>query len=175
MNSANKKIRIAVSSCLAGHNVRYDGGNRRNSAVQRLCSKFDCVTLCPESAIGMGTPRPPINIIKIDDSFRARGKTNPLFDVTELLINYADQFVASHQDICGFVFKARSPSCGLDSTPWKDLRDAAGGTTSGIFGNRIKQLLPAIPTIDEIQCANMHELDKFIENVIQYASRLKPG
>ena len=168
-DNSNKTIKIAVSSCLAGHNVRYDGKNRNNNIIHQLCERFDCISLCPESDIGLGTPRPPLDIIRIDNSFRVRGKTNPSFDVTDKLLDYATRIASQHKDICGYIFKSRSPSCGVNSTPWKDTNEKEVGITNGIFSAQIKQLLPSLPTIEETQLINSIELETFIQDVLQYA------
>ena len=54
---------IGISSCLLGHRVRYDGGNKlQSSLVDWLGDEVEFVAICPEVAIGMGTPRPPIQL-----------------------------------------------------------------------------------------------------------------
>lgn len=54
--------RIIVSACLLGHNVRYDGGNKLNPSVKDfllLLEPFEIIPICPETASGMPSPRPP--------------------------------------------------------------------------------------------------------------------
>ena len=68
------KIRIAISACLLGREVRYNGGHKES----RLCSHtlaqhFDFVPLCPEVAIGLGIPREPIRLVGDPQQPRALG------------------------------------------------------------------------------------------------------
>lgn len=168
------KIKIAVSSCLAGHNVRYDGGNKDNPIVHILCKNFDCVYICPESAIGLGIPRPPINIIKTKTGFEARGKTNPQLDITRQLRSYAQKTIAAHGELCGYIFKSRSPSCGVNSTPWKETGNNTEGFTSGIYSAEFQRLNPELPMIEEYQLGQPEILENFIRQVKRY-SRTKYG
>ena len=56
-------IRIAVSGCLLGEEVRYDGGHRRSETVAgALGEAFELVSECPEVGIGLGVPRPKIRL-----------------------------------------------------------------------------------------------------------------
>lgn len=173
MSEQDDKIKIAVSSCLLGHNVRYDGDNKNDSTVQHLCNVFACVAICPESGIDLGTPRPPLKVVKIDNQLKVTGRTNPRFDVTKSLENYASYVINTHQDICGYIFKSRSPSCGYESTPWFDENNKLGGITSGIFNTQVRNLLPSLPVIEESQLGNLFEKQSFIQQVNEYAEKLK--
>ncbi|MDH3690976.1 MAG: DUF523 domain-containing protein, partial [Gammaproteobacteria bacterium] len=56
-------VRIGVSSCLLGQNVRYDGEHKRDSFITNaLTHYFEFVPVCPEVSIGLGVPRPPIQL-----------------------------------------------------------------------------------------------------------------
>lgn len=172
LNNSGKKIRIAVSSCLQGFHVRYDGKNKNNNDILKICEQFDCISICPESETGLGTPRPPLNIIKIDDTFKARGRTNPLFDVTEKLSGHAKNIRSRYPDICGYIFKSRSPSCGVNSAPWQTAYGDEVGITSGIYSAQIKLLLPNLPIVEETQLSDKNNREKFVQAVLQYASEL---
>ena len=170
MNSGSHKIRVGVSSCLLGYDVRYDGKNKKNDNVIKLSDTFDLMAICPEYGIGMGVPRAPINIINVDGKFHARGVANPGYDVTESLQELAEAIIKSHKDLCGYVFKARSPSCGLDSTPWFDTDGNEKGLTSGIFSQQVQMRLPDLPMIEETQLTCGIEIEQFIERVNNYAN-----
>ena len=175
MNTPDKKIRIAVSSCLMGHNVRYDGKDKKNDSICEICARFDCLAVCPEAEIGLGTPRPPLVIVKEEHSFHARGWTNPRFDVTDALERHAQQVITRYPDICGYIFKSRSPSCGVNSTPWQTPTNRETGLTYGIYSAKIKQLAPALPIAEETQLSDASKIDDFVKKVIRYATGLWPG
>lgn len=171
MDIATQTIKIGVSSCLIGNKVRYDGNSKFDKIISNICRTFQCVPVCPEAEIGLGVPRPPLRIIKIDKDFHARGKTNPEFDVTKALEDHASITVKGNEDLCGYIFKARSPSCGISSTPWHDQSLYETGIGSGIFSAKIRSLLPALPVIEEILLADNTKVEIFLKEVIQYAER----
>ena len=173
LNKSGKKIRIAVSSCLQGLRVRYDGTDKNNDDIRKICEQFDCICICPESEVGLGTPRPPLNLIRINNVFKARGRTNPAFDVTEKLTRQAQNVLTRYPDICGYIFKSRSPSCGVDSTPWKSSSGEEFGVTSGIFSAEIKLLLPNLPVAEETQLSDVNNREVFVQAVLRYASKKK--
>ena len=168
-NHQAKKIQIAVSSCLLGHKVRYDGQDRKHSHVLKLCEQFHCIAICPEYAIGLGIPRAPINIVQIDSEKRARGVENPKLDVTESLMDYADSIYESIPKLCGYIFKARSPSCGVNSTPFFSETGVELGVASGIYSYGIQQRLPNLPVIEETELKSDEDIQRFIKAVDAYA------
>jgi uncharacterized protein YbbK (DUF523 family) len=164
------KIVVAVSSCLLGHKVRYDGSDKRNSVVEhQLCTYFDCRPICPEYAIGLGVPRAPIRVVKVDNGMHAVSVVDHTVDVTDALALYANFICDILPQICGFIFKARSPSCGLSDVPvfGKNGNEIALG--AGIFANQICQLKDPLPVIDELQLADRNERLEFIEKVEAYS------
>ena len=57
-------MKIAVSACLVGLNTKYDGKNNYNEAVIEFLKDKEYVTICPEVAGGLPTPRIPSEQIK---------------------------------------------------------------------------------------------------------------
>ncbi|WP_455220586.1 DUF523 domain-containing protein [Kaarinaea lacus] len=163
-------IHIGVSSCLLGHKVRYDGQDKKHSYVLKLCERFTCVAICPEFAIDLGVPRPPIHLVQLTSGIHARGIANPRQDVTDALTEYANKVHASFPQLYGYVFKARSPSCGVNSTPFFDAMGKQQlGTTNGIYSERFQQLVSQLPIIEETQLNSEDDLQKFAEEVITYS------
>lgn len=169
-NHHAKNIQIAVSSCLLGHKVRYDGQDREHKYVLKLCEQFHCVAICPEYAIGLGIPRAPINIVQIGSEKRVRGIENPNHDVTDALQEYADSIHDSIPTLCGYVFKARSPSCGVNSTPFFSETGTELGIDSGIYSSQIKQRLKDLPIIEETQLTSDEDIQRFVDAVNIYAA-----
>lgn len=166
-----KTIRIGVSSCLLGNKVRYDGQDKKHSNVLKLCERFTCIAICPEYAIDLGVPRPPIHLVQLVSGIRARGIANPQQDVTDALMEYADEVHESLPQLCGYIFKARSPSCGVNSTPLLDVTGMQQlGTTNGIYSGRIQQLAEQLPIVEETQLNTDDDLQKFIKDVVAYSN-----
>ena len=129
--SSSPKIPVAISACLLGEPVRYDGKDKFcPQLVARLRQHFILVAICPEVAIGMSVPRAPIQLVQDGAGVRARGVQDPSKDVTELLADYGHNVADTQTEFFGYVFKARSPSCGLGSTPLFNINGDAIGKTN---------------------------------------------
>ncbi len=155
-----ERPKIAVSACLTGEPVRYDGGHRcHRLVVESLARHFRLVPFCPEVAIGLGVPRPTIELVREARGVRARGVADPGRDVTDALAAFARAFVRDHPDLAGVVFKARSPSCGL-GTPCRP-----GGRAVGIFAAVVAGLRPDLPLIEEEALDDPRRREAFLEAV----------
>jgi uncharacterized protein YbbK (DUF523 family) len=160
---------IGVSSCLLGQPVRYDGDHRRDAfVVEELGACFELLPICPEVAIGMGVPRPPIRLILEADGIHARGVDDPDLDVTARLTTFARRTLPGLARLCGYVFKAGSPSCGIDSAtllvPGQPPRLA-----SGLFAAALQAAFPHLPVEQEDRLRDPVLRDGFLERV--YACR----
>ena len=155
---------LAVSSCLLGMNVRYDGNSKQHSFISSVLNKhFDLFPVCPEVAIGMGVPRPPIQLRIIGNEIHAIRIDDHDVDVTTSLQAYARQLVTHVRTFCGYIFKSRSPSCGISDTEiFSDHGISAG---PGIYAREIIHALPYLPAIDEIQLDQAEAKDNFLERV----------
>ena len=71
VSTSERPIRLGVSSCLLGNEVRFDGGHKRDRFVTDLLGRFvEWVPVCPEVEVGMGTPRPALRLVGEDGSVR---------------------------------------------------------------------------------------------------------
>lgn len=113
-----KKPKVAISACLLGEPVRYDGKDKAHLLIQQyLLPHIDVLPICPEVGAGMGVPREKIQLVKIDEQIRVRNVLKIDLDVTEKITEYARSILSEHGDIRAFILKAKSPSCGFNSTP----------------------------------------------------------
>lgn len=161
---------IAVSACLLGEKVRYDGTHKKTDSVLALASDFNLVKLCPEVAIGLGIPRPTIGLFLINDEIHIRRHDDPDFDVTEQLHAYGQQ--QASQNYCGLILKARSPSCGIDDALILDTQGQPVGTSQGGFVKGLLSKQSKLPLINEEQLGNAAMRQAFIESVHAYAETL---
>ena len=136
---------VGVSACLVGDAVRYDGDDKFQSAVAELEPWLELRRYCPEVGIGLPVPRPAIEVRNINGEERVRGVEDPERDFTHALHDYAREVTA----VDGYIFKARSPSCGWDTTPVFDETGAQAGTTSGLFNQGVQARFPGMPFCDE--------------------------
>lgn len=164
----NEKIPIAISSCLLGAEVRYDGGHKHDAYItQTLGRYFEYTPFCPEVAIGLGIPRPTIQLVQVGDSVRVRGSKDPQLDVTKELQDYALSVVPALSGICGYIFKRASPSCGMERV--KVYKDGnLYGSDRGVYAAAIIQALPDLPVEEEGRLMDPVLRENFIERVFVY-------
>jgi uncharacterized protein YbbK (DUF523 family) len=151
-HSATVRPRVAISACLAGEQVRYDGASRPLSALAWLAERLQLVPVCPEVGAGLGVPRPPVQLVASGGSVVARGRDDPTLDVTAALTTFARMSstnLPAAGPLCGYLLKSRSPSCGLDSTPLFAANGVQIGTTSGIQAAHFQSRLPWLSYCEE--------------------------
>lgn len=164
-------LKIGVSACLLGEQVRYDGGHKRNQLLlDSLGARYELVPICPEVAAGLGVPRPPVALMVRGTEVRALGVEDLQLDVTLPLIEYGQQVAMGTMGLSGFVFKSRSPSCGLGTTPVR-REDGSHYHGHGLFAQQLVTRLPELPVVDELllQQAPLRRL--FLQQVERYGSR----
>jgi len=137
VNQENRPV-IALSSCLAGENVRFDGAHKRDNWLLKELGQFvDYRTFCPEVAIGLGIPRPPIRLVE-------------------------------KQDVSGYVFKSKSPSCGVHRVKRYNVKGHPDGTAVGAFAEVICQQLPDLPIEEEGRLNDAVLRENFVNRVFVY-------
>ena len=110
-----RKVKIGISACLLGENVRYDGGNRFDAGLaQALGPLVTWVPVCPEVEAGLGVPREPMHLVGSSGGTRLVTIKTGL-DHTELMEEWAARRLGElgGEKLSGFIFKSRSPSCAL--------------------------------------------------------------
>lgn len=158
---------IAVSACLLGHKVRYDGEHQANALIQQLTQSFNIIAVCPEVEIGLGVPREKVELHRRNGKIRLLSSSQPVTDLTDQMIHYADTFLRQHK-ISGMILKDKSPSCGIANCK---LYDEAGGMQrhgNGIFAAAIMQLQPDLAIIQSHLLKCPGELDEFLQQVRKY-------
>ena len=161
---------IGVSSCLLGRPVRYDGNHKRHETVLNLLSeKFDYQAFCPEIEIGLGVPREPIHLVLTTTGLRCIGTKTPGLDVTEPLTEIANQLTWL-ESLSGYIFKARSPSCGINNVPVVSA-DTQSSHGQGLFAAQIRKRYPNLPVSDEQQLESLEIRRRFTAQVEAYHQR----
>ena len=111
---------VLISACLAGRRCRFDATGAREDGLETILEEGRAVLVCPEVDGGLGTPRPPAEIVGGDGhdvlDGRARVVTAEGVDVTEAYLEGARRALqaATQAGAGAAVLKARSPSCGCD-------------------------------------------------------------
>lgn len=185
IKSPASRIRIGISSCLLGEPVRFDGNHKHDHYITgTLGEAFDFVPVCPEIGIGLGVPRPTIRLVGSADAPRAIGVKDTTLDVTDKLIRYGQRAAGRLGDISGYIFKSKSPSCGMERVKLYDDPDHKGGGgrhAVGLYAREIMRANPLLPVEEEGRLGDPLLRDNFLECVFTYhrwqqlsAQRLTP-
>ncbi len=160
------RLTIAVSSCLLGNRVRYDGRDKRNGWIcDQLVRDFNLIPICPEADAGLSIPRPPVQLVGDPQRPRALGVEDASLDVTAILESFAAKRVAELSEISGFICKARSPSCGLGTVPVYDMAGEVVAEDHGIFMRMLRQRYPLLPIIDEQGIGDPERRRRFLQRL----------
>jgi len=152
---------------LLGDAVRYDGQSKTNSIVlEKLSQLFELIAVCPEVEAGLSIPRPAVQHTDSIENPRLTGRDDPAIDVTDIMQKYCDTKPAELKHLSGFIFKSRSPSCGLNSTPVFINEKCVTESSRGIFAKNLCKTYPDLPVIEDSELKNKNQLDKFIELIL---------
>ena len=172
-------MRIGISSCLIGERVRYDGRHKRNSlVVDLLLPNVELIPVCPEVELGMGVPRPPLMLIRgSSGEIRMITRKGGDQDFTEPMIEFAAGVCTERlTGICGYVFKAKSPSCGAGDVPVGDVHNNFDSILSfGLYAQEVRLNMPYLPITDEINLKTPDHVHHFLERAFVYQSWHEKG
>lgn len=164
-------LKLGISACLLGAEVRYNGGHKES----RLCSQvlaehFEFVPVCPEVAIGLGTPREAIRLVGEPEAPRAVGSRHPELDHSEKLYNFGQRMAAELDDLCGYIFMQKSPSCGLERVK---VYQANGypveGGGRGLYASAFCRARPDLPVEEDGRLNDPVLRENFLTRVFAYA------
>ena len=165
-------IAIGVSSCLLGEKVRYDGGLKRDSYIcDDLNRFFRYVPVCPETECGMPVPREAMRLEGDPTAPRLMTIVSRI-DMTVQMLSFCRKRVREleKEELCGFIFKKRSPSCEPSRIDvYQDGLPA--GHASGLFAAAIIGHFPGLPVEEEERLQEQAIRDNFIKRVFEYRNR----
>lgn len=163
------KIRLGVSSCLLGQKVRFDGGHKHDCFLTGTFGKyFEWVPVCPEVAIGLGVPRPPIRLVGAPTSPRVVGVKDATIDVTDRLAAYGKRQAHALGDLSGYIFKSQSPSCGMERVKIHRAGGTPAANGRGIYADAFLSVQPWLPAEEEGRLSHPRWRENFIERVFVY-------
>ena len=111
-----KTIKLGISTCLLGENVRYDGGHKLDRFLTETLGRFvEYVPVCPEVECGLTVPRESMHLEGDPDAPRLI-TSHTKRDMTERMVQWAPKRVIEleKEELCGFIFKSNSPSSGME-------------------------------------------------------------
>jgi uncharacterized protein YbgA (DUF1722 family)/uncharacterized protein YbbK (DUF523 family) len=141
---------LAVSACLTGQKVRYDGRHKRHDwLVDVLGRCVDFLPLCPEVAIGLGIPREPVQLTGDPEHPRVRAVNDPDRDVTDALRAQGHAVAVALAGVAGYVFKSDSPSCGLSGVKVVTESGHTERGGRGVYADAILKARPELPVEED--------------------------
>ncbi|MGE4555222.1 MAG: YbgA family protein [Desulfovibrionaceae bacterium] len=161
-------LKLGVSSCLLGAKVRYDGGHKLDKFLRDTLGRFaEFVPVCPEVESGLPVPRPSLRLVGDPASPRlVFPKTGR--DHTAAMQTWARSRLDELADanLCGFVFKSRSPSSGMERVKvYPEGGGAPANKGVGVFARAFMDRFPELPVEEEGRLNDPRLRENFIERI----------
>lgn len=168
-----EKVRIGISACLLGQNVRYDGGHQHDRTITDTLGRwFEWVPVCPEVEYGLPVPREAMRLVG--------DPANPRLVTVESRIDHTDGMLAWAErrleslaafGLCGFIFKSRSPSSGMAAVKVYGEDGIAVEKGVGIFAATFIKRFPLLPVEEEGRLNDPLLRENFIAQIFDYRRR----
>jgi uncharacterized protein YbgA (DUF1722 family)/uncharacterized protein YbbK (DUF523 family) len=164
-------VNIAVSACLLGEKVRFDGGHKHDRFVTDELGRYaSFVPFCPE-AIAFGTPRPSIRLVNMEDGYNIISNKNGTNLTKELQDkSYQELHKIAGTNLSGIIFKSKSPSCGMGSAKAYLENGFADSKADGMFVAICKEKFPLLPMEEEGRLQDDWLRENFIMQLFAYDS-----
>lgn len=164
-------MKIAVSACLLGEKIRFDGGHKHDHFVTDELGRFsEFISFCPEH-LAFGTPRPSIRLVNLEDKVHVQSNKNGT-DLTQILIQTSQEELSKieNEPLCGIIFKSKSPSCGMKSAKIYLENGFCEGKEDGVFVKLCKERFPLLPMEEEGRLQDPWLRENFVMQIFAYDS-----
>ena len=164
------KIKVGISSCLLGNEVRFDGGHKHSRlCTETLARYFDFIPECPELGIGMTIPRKPIRLIGDVGAPQLVAVDDNNVNYTDKMRDYAQTKATQMQQLCGYVFMKNSPSCGVFRVKvYQENGYPSDEKGRGVFAQAVIKNNPLLPIEEEGRLEDVVLRETFIIRVFAY-------
>ena len=164
------RIKLGISSCLLGNKVRYDGGHKLDPFLVNTLGQFvEYVPVCPEVESGFPVPREAFRLVGDSNHPRLVTRQGGV-DSTPQMEHWIEKKLPllEKEELCGFIFKSRSPSSGMERVKVYNDKGMAEKNGVGIFARALMARLPLLPTEEEGRLQDIHLRENFIVRVFTY-------
>jgi uncharacterized protein YbgA (DUF1722 family)/uncharacterized protein YbbK (DUF523 family) len=166
-----RKIKLGISTCLLGENVRFDGGHKLDRFLTDTLGQYvEYVPVCPEVECGLPVPRESMHLEGDLDSPRlVTSRTKQ--DMTEKMVNWARRRVneLEKEGLMGFIFKSDSPSSGMERVRVYNEKGMPAKKGVGMFARAFMEHFPLLPVEEEGRLHDPKLRDNFIERIFALA------
>jgi uncharacterized protein YbgA (DUF1722 family)/uncharacterized protein YbbK (DUF523 family) len=163
----DNRVRLGISTCLLGENVRFDGGHKLDHfLVDTLGQYVEYVPVCPEVECGFGVPRESFRLVGDPENPRlVTARTN--IDHTERMVQWARKRVQEleRECLCGYIFKSGSPSSGMERVRVYDRNGVPAKVGVGVFARIFMEHFALLPVEEEGRLHDPKLRENFIERV----------
>lgn len=154
-----------------GEPVRYDGTDRYESIIGEMDPDIEFISLCPEAGAGLGVPRTPVRLVRMNHQLHALGVEDDAIDVTDVLNAYSHKVVKTLDHLSGFILKSRSPSCAIVDAQLYDQEGELTGNGAGLFVRILHARYPQMPLTTEAYLGDEDLRKIFLDRVHLYHQR----
>jgi uncharacterized protein YbgA (DUF1722 family)/uncharacterized protein YbbK (DUF523 family) len=162
-----EKIRLGISTCLLGENVRYDGGHKLDRFLTDTLGQYvEYVPVCPEVECGLPTPRESMHL-EGDPEFPRLVTSRTKQDLTERMVSWAKKRIIEleKEGLCGFIFKSDSPSSGMERVRVYNEKGMPVKKGVGMFAGIFMEHFPLLPVEDEGRLHDPKLRENFVERI----------
>ena len=162
-----EQFKLGVSSCLLGHNVRYDGGHRRDPYITDTLSRYvQFIPVCPEVECWLPIPREAMRLEGDPQSPRLI-TIHTKQDLTEMMLSWCSKKVRELEDLdlSGFIFKKGSPSSGMERVKVYDDKGVPSNRGIGMFARAFMDHFPLLPVEEDERLYDLEIRENFIESI----------
>jgi uncharacterized protein YbgA (DUF1722 family)/uncharacterized protein YbbK (DUF523 family) len=162
-------VRIGISACLVGQEVRYNGGHLNDSfLIETLTQHVEWIPICPEVETGMGVPREQIRLVGNPSAPKLIAPRSGT-DHTSKMLAWADGKVKelANAQVDGFVLTKGSPSCGLFRVRVYQEKEGTPPTRQGVgmFARALTEQMPNIPAEEDGRLHDPRIRENFVERI----------
>ena len=170
MENSMEKIRLGISSCLLGENVRYDGGHRHDRFLTDTLGQYvEYIPICPEVGCGLPVPREAMRLEGNPDSPRLM-TIRTRQDMTDRMKTWSEKRVKEleKEGLCGFIFKSDSPSSGMERIKVYNEKAVPAKKGVGMFARIFMKHFPSLPVEDDGRLNDPILRENFIERIFVF-------
>ncbi len=167
MQGETQRIKLGISACLLGHNVRYDGGHKLDRYIRDTLGQYiDFLPICPEVECGLGIPREAMRLVGDPDSPRLITVRTGR-DMTQQMLAWASKRLEElkSQGLCGFIFKSGSPSSGMERVKVYTPQGMPSQKGVGLFAKAFMEKFPLLPVEEDGRLHDPKLRENFIERI----------
>jgi len=164
------KIKLGISTCLLGEKVRWNGGHKKDHFLAEILGQYvEYVPVCPEVEIGLPIPRETLRLVGSPETPRLMTQKTGI-DMTDRMLTWAKKRLdqLEREELCGYIFKSKSPSSGMERIKVYNEKGGASRSGVGIFARAFMDRFSLFPVEDEGRLHDIGLRENFIVRIFTF-------